>query len=218
MFEIYEKIAVLTAIFFVSLDIFQKIYIINSLTKNFLIMQQNEQKFLVIVKPGFLDVKSEIREIFLDNGFNVVNEKLTKMSEKIAKQFYSHLREKPFYQEVVDYMTSGEIYVIIFSGFIEDARGIIGPTDPESCEDWQIRHIYGRDRMRNAVHCSDSVESAEREMALIDDLNELWFFGGLLPLFCLKRYYLDNLFSIDIVFLFFIFCEAKFYVSIGVKI
>lgn len=151
-----------------------------------------EQKFLVIVKPGFLDSKSEIHEIFVYNGFNVVSEKLTKMSEKIAKQFYSHLREKPFYQEVVDYMISGEIYVMVLKGFIEDARGIIGPTDPESCENWQIRGIYGKDVMRNAVHCSDSIESAEREMALVDNLPELWFFGACCPFFYLKIYYLDK--------------------------
>ena len=143
-------------------------------------MDRIKEKFLVIVKPGFCQSASEIRGIFEYNGFDLVSEKKTKFSEKIAKQFYANLREKPFYQEVIDYMTSDQIYVMILKGFISDARGIVGPTDPKACDDWQIRAIYGRDIMKNAVHCSDSVESAVREIALIENLPDLsWFWGKL---------------------------------------
>ena len=130
---------------------------------------------MVIVKPGFYELHSAILKIFEENNFEVVEQKTTKFSKKIARQFYAHLREKPFFQEVVDYMTSDLVFTIIFLGDIEKARELVGDTDPANCQDWQIRAIDAKpkDKMHNIVHCSDSVESAEREIALVDNLPEL---------------------------------------------
>lgn len=144
-------------------------------------MEKMKEKFLVIVKPGFFGSRLEIREMLLQEGFEIVSEKTTKFSEKVAKLFYSHLRNKPFFQEVVDYMTSDIVYTIVFKGDIEMARSLVGPTDPCECQPWQIRaKNFGYvDKMRNVLHCSDSVESAEREIALVEYLPNLvaaWFF------------------------------------------
>lgn len=144
-------------------------------------MKKMNQKFLVIVKPGFFESRFQIREMLLSEGFEIVAQKATKFSEKIAKQFYSHLRDKPFFQEVIDYMTSDLVYTLVLRGDIEEARNFVGPTDPAECKPWQIRaKNFGYvDKMRNVLHCSDSVESAEREIALVEYLPNLvaaWFF------------------------------------------
>ena len=164
----------------------EKIYS-NCPNKIILNMKKIKEKFLVIVKPGFYELRSAILKIFEENDFEVIEQKTTKFSKKIARLFYAHLREKPFFQEVIDYMTSGLVYTIVFSGDIEKARDLVGPTDPSECQDWQIRalDVKSKDKMRNIVHCSDSVESAEREIALVDNLPELWFVGHIVPLFCI---------------------------------
>lgn len=155
-------------------------------------MKKMNQKFLVIVKPGFFGSRFQIRDMFLSEGFEIVAQKATKFSKKIAKQFYSHLRDKPFFQEVIDYMTSDLVYTLVLRGDIEEARNFVGFTNPAECKPWQLRakNFGPADKMRNVVHCSDSPESAEREIALIDNLPELecaWFVQNfrevLLPFF-----------------------------------
>ena len=138
-------------------------------------MENLKAKFLVIVQPGFFGSRWLIRDMFVQEGFEIVSFKTTKFSEKVAKMFYGHKRDKKYYQELVDYMTSGPVYTIVFRGDIDAARDFVGFTDPAECQPWQLRaKDFGpTDVMRNIVHCSDSLESAEREIALIEYLPEL---------------------------------------------
>lgn len=153
---------------------FEKNLYTNSPVKTkFFNMEKIKERFLVIVKPGFFESRFEIREMLLQEGdFEIISEKATRFTKEVAKLFYSHLENKPFFQEVIDYMTSDIVYTIVFNGDIEMARSLVGPTDPCECQPWQIRakNFGPVDKMRNVIHCSDSPASAEREIALVEPL------------------------------------------------
>ena len=98
-------------------------------------------------------------------GFEIKAMKLTQLSEDRAKKFYEVHKERPFYGELVEYMTSGPIVAAILEkdNAVEDFRTLIGATDPAEAADGTIRKLYAESKGRNAVHGSDSDENAEIE-------------------------------------------------------
>ena len=91
--------------------------------------------------------------------------KFTRLSEQQAKEFYAVHSERPFYNELVQYMTSGPIIAAILekNNAVEDFRKLIGNTDPSLAEKNTIRAKYAESKGRNAVHGSDSDENARIE-------------------------------------------------------
>jgi nucleoside-diphosphate kinase len=91
--------------------------------------------------------------------------KLTQLSKDQAKEFYSVHKERPFYGELVEYMTSGPIVAAVLekNNAVEDFRNLIGSTDPSEAKDGTIRKKYAESKGRNAVHGSDSDENAQIE-------------------------------------------------------
>ena len=100
-----------------------------------------------------------------DAGFRIVAMKYTKLSKEGAGSFYEVHKERPFYGELVEYMSSGPIVAAILEkdNAVESFRKFIGATDPAKAEEGTIRKLYGKSLGENAVHGSDSDESAERE-------------------------------------------------------
>lgn len=98
-------------------------------------------------------------------GFRVQAMKLTKMSEARAKEFYAVHKERPFFQDLVDFMTEGPIVAAILEkeNAVEDFRKLIGATDPSKAEEGTIRAKYASNIERNGIHGSDSDENAEIE-------------------------------------------------------
>jgi len=98
-------------------------------------------------------------------GFRIVAMAMTQLSRKQAGQFYEVHRERPFFGELVDYMTSGPIVAAILEkdNAVEDFRKLIGATDPEKAEEGTIRKLYATSIAANAVHGSDSDENATIE-------------------------------------------------------
>jgi nucleoside-diphosphate kinase len=98
-------------------------------------------------------------------GFRIVAMKLTKLSPEKAGEFYAVHKERPFYGELVDFMSSGPIVAAILEkdNAVEDFRKVIGATDPSKAEAGTIRALYAKNVGENAVHGSDSDENAAIE-------------------------------------------------------
>ena len=100
-------------------------------------------------------------------GFRIVAMKLTKLSTEKAGEFYEVHKERPFYGELVDFMSSGPIVAAALEkdNAVEDFRKLIGATNPAEAAEGTIRALYATSIGENAVHGADSDENAEREIA-----------------------------------------------------
>ena len=98
-------------------------------------------------------------------GFKLVAMKLTRLSAEKAGEFYAVHKERPFYGELVDFMSSGPIIAAILEkdNAVEDFRKLIGATNPANAEDGTIRKLYAKSVGENAVHGSDSNDNATIE-------------------------------------------------------
>ena len=107
----------------------------------------------------------KILDQIIQAGFKVVALKYTRLSEERAGDFYGIHRERPFFGELVNFMTSGPIYAAILEkdNAIEDFRKLIGATDPQKAEAGTIRNLFAKSIDANAIHGSDSDENAEIE-------------------------------------------------------
>jgi len=107
----------------------------------------------------------KILDMIIQAGFQIKAMKYTRLSEEQAKKFYEVHAERPFYGELVEYMTSGPIVAAILEkeNAVSDFRALIGATDPAEAAEGTIRKAYAESKGRNAVHGSDSDENAEIE-------------------------------------------------------
>jgi nucleoside-diphosphate kinase len=100
-----------------------------------------------------------------EGGYKIVALKKVLLSKELAGHFYEMHKERPFYGELTDFMSSGPIIAAVLEkeNAVEAFRKFIGATDPAKAEEGTIRKLYGKNLGENAVHGSDSDESAERE-------------------------------------------------------
>lgn len=130
-----------------------------------------------IIKPNAVkkQVVGDIIEQFENNGLKVAAAKLQILSKEKCQEFYAEHKERPFFGELVSFMTSGPVLLMVLSG--ENAvfknRQIMGATDPKKAEVGTIRAKHGDSVGENAVHGSDSLQSAEREIALFFEKSEI---------------------------------------------
>ena len=128
------------------------------------------EQTLVLIKPDAVErnLIGKILSEYERNGLKVVKMKLLNATNEIAKEHYSEHIEKPFFNDLVEYITSGPLVAFILEG--EDAisrvRALNGATNPEDAVDNTIRALYGISLSNNTVHASDSPESAKREIAI----------------------------------------------------
>ena len=122
-----------------------------------------------MLKPDTVESNNigNVTQMITDAGFVIKAMKLTQLSKDQAKEFYSVHKERPFYGELVEYMTSGPIVAAVLEkdNAVEDFRNLIGSTDPSEAKDGTIRKKYAESKGRNAVHGSDSDENAQIEAA-----------------------------------------------------
>ena len=109
----------------------------------------------------------KIIDMIIQAGFSIKAMKFTRLTEEQAKKFYEVHAERPFYGELVEYMTSGPIVAAILEkdNAVADFRALIGATDPAEAAEGTIRKYYAESKGRNAVHGSDSDENAAIEGA-----------------------------------------------------
>ena len=107
-----------------------------------------------------------ILNMIQDEGFNIIALKYKKMTIDEAEQFYSIHSDKPFFKDLIKFMTRGPIVVAALekSNAVEDFRALLGSTDPEDALDGTIRKKYAKSKGENAVHGSDSDENAAIEI------------------------------------------------------
>ena len=105
----------------------------------------------------------KIIDMIIQAGFEIKAMKLTRLTTEQAQEFYAVHAERPFYGELVEYMTSGPIVAAILEkeNAVADFRALIGATDPAEAAEGTIRKYYAESKGRNAVHGSDSDENAE---------------------------------------------------------
>ena len=108
-------------------------------------------------------------------GFTFKALKLTQLTVADAKKFYEVHAERPFYGELVEFMSSGPIVAAVLEkeNAVEDFRKLIGATNPADAAEGTIRKMFARSVGENAVHGSDSVDSAKRELALFFEKQEI---------------------------------------------
>ncbi|MBR6389226.1 MAG: nucleoside-diphosphate kinase [Opitutales bacterium] len=127
------------------------------------------ERTLIIFKPDCIKKKLEgkVLDIFLSNGFDLKACKMMHLDLEILSRHYEHLKDKPFFPGIVDFMTSDHVMVLVFEAenAIARAREMLGPTDSTKADKGTIRGDFGTDMRMNICHASDSVESAEREIA-----------------------------------------------------
>jgi len=100
-----------------------------------------------------------------EGGFKIIAAKMTKLSMEDAKEFYAIHKERPFYGELTEFMSSGPIMAMILEkdNAVEAYRNFIGATNPEEAAEGTIRKLYGSNMGENAVHGSDSDDNAAIE-------------------------------------------------------
>ena len=128
----------------------------------------NIEQTLSIIKPDAVErnLDSEIKDIFVRNGFKIVKEKKIQIEKSEAEKFYKVHETKPFYNDLCAYLSSGPIVVMVLEkeNAVLGNRELMGATNPEQAEEGTIRKKYGISIDKNSVHGSDSVENAKIEI------------------------------------------------------
>ncbi|MFN5006509.1 MAG: nucleoside-diphosphate kinase [Ignavibacteria bacterium] len=136
-----------------------------------------KQRTLAIIKPDAVrnNVIGEIIAQITQAGFKVLACKLTRLTAAQAGKFYEVHKERPFYGELCDFMSSGAIVPIALEkdNAVEDYRALIGSTDPAEAAEGTIRKRFAGSKAENAVHGSDSPENAALEIAFFFTENEI---------------------------------------------
>ncbi len=126
------------------------------------------ERTLTILKPDVMAkrVEGHVLQRLLDEGFEIVGLRLRRLSETEAAGFYAVHRERPFYPELVRFMTSGPVLVACLErdNAVAHLRAVMGPTDSGKAPKDTIRGRFGTDVQANAIHGSDSPDNAEKEI------------------------------------------------------
>ncbi|OUS71940.1 nucleoside-diphosphate kinase [Paenibacillus sp. MY03] len=124
----------------------------------------------VMVKPDGVarGLTGHIVSRFEEKGFKLAAAKLMQLDRMVAEEHYDHLRSKVFFDELVDFITSGPVFAMVLEGkdAVKNARSLIGATNPSDALPGTIRGDYAIDVASNIVHGSDSEDNAEREINL----------------------------------------------------
>lgn len=124
----------------------------------------------VMVKPDGVarGLVGRIVARFEEKGFKIVEAKLMQLSRETAEIHYEHLKSKSFFDELVDFITSGPVFAMVLEAkdAVQNSRSIIGATNPKEAAAGTIRGDYATDVASNIVHGSDSDENAEREIRM----------------------------------------------------
>jgi len=134
----------------------------------------DNERTLCIIKPDAVASGhvEEINRMISSNQLEIINSVKTEISLEVAKKFYAEHAEKPFFMQLVKFITSGPAVVQILEGenCIKRYRDLMGATNPEEAFDGTIRKIFAESISKNAVHGSDSSESSAREIEIMSEL------------------------------------------------
>lgn len=135
------------------------------------------EKTFIMVKPDGVqrNLVGEIVSRFENKGFKLVAAKLMAVSKELAEEHYGEHKERPFFGELVDFITSSPVFAMVWEGenVIATARQMMGKTNPADALPGTIRGDFGVTMGKNVIHGSDSPESAGREIGLWFNENEV---------------------------------------------
>ena len=125
-------------------------------------------KTFSIIKPDATkrNITGSINKVIEESGLRIIAQKRIRLTNDQAKNFYSIHKERPFFNDLIEYMTSEPVVVQILSGenCIEKYRAIMGATNPENAEEGTIRKLFALNVQENSVHGSDSEDNAKKEI------------------------------------------------------
>ena len=128
------------------------------------------EKTLVLIKPDALGKNhaGDILKIYEDAGFKILAAKVMKMTNELAAKHYAEHIGRPFYPALVEFMTSAPLMALVVGGddVIKKVRELNGATNPAEAAEGTVRKLFAADKTKNAVHASDSKESAAREIPI----------------------------------------------------
>lgn len=136
------------------------------------------EKTLVLIKPDAVRGKhiGDIIKIYEEKGLGILAVKMLQMDEKLASRHYEEHIGRPYYEDLMGFMTSGPIVAMVLQGenAIAAVRAINGKTNPAEAAEGTIRRLYAASGSRNAVHASDSPENAQREISIFFNASEIY--------------------------------------------
>lgn len=141
-----------------------------------------ERTFLMVKPDGVQrNLVGEIVARFEKKGFQLVGGKLMSISKDLAQEHYGEHKERPFFGELVDFITSGPVFAMVWEGenVISTARQMMGSTNPKDAVQGTIRGDFGITVGKNVIHGSDSSTSATREIGIFFNENEIVEYGKL---------------------------------------
>ena len=135
------------------------------------------EKSFVMMKPDTVQrrIMGKVLSRFEEKGLQLVGMKLIQIDEALAKEHYGEHAEKPFFNDLVSYITSSPALAMVIKGddSISLIRKIVGATNPKEADLGTVRGDFALDMGRNIIHASDSPASAEREISLFFDEDEI---------------------------------------------
>ena len=136
------------------------------------------EKTLVLIKPdAFADKHTgDIIKIYEENGLSLLAMRMMKMTKEVAAKHYAEHIGRPYYEELETFMVSAPIVAMVLGGdnAIAKVRELHGKTDPKEAAPGTVRALYARSKGENAVHASDSPESAAREIHIFFNETEIF--------------------------------------------
>jgi nucleoside-diphosphate kinase len=135
------------------------------------------EQTLSIIKPDAVENNhiGEILTTFEKNELHIAAMKMTKLTPQQAGEFYADLKDRPFYPDLIKFMSSGPVVISVLEGdnAIKKNRELMGATDPKKAAQGTIRANFAESIGRNSVHGSDSAESAKKEIPFFFESSEI---------------------------------------------
>ena len=135
------------------------------------------QETFSIIKPDATkrNLTGSINMLIENSGLRIIAQKRIKLNKDQAEKFYFVHKEKPFFNDLVDYMTSEPVVVQVLTGenAIDKYREVMGATNPENAEAGTIRKLHALNVQENSVHGSDSIENAKKEISFFFEPDEI---------------------------------------------
>jgi nucleoside-diphosphate kinase len=136
-----------------------------------------KERTLAILKPDCIkhNLSGQVIHHLLNESFEIIGMKMLHLNAHSAGEFYAVHRERPFYDDLVKFMTESRVVALVLQreNAVAELRRVIGATDPNEAEAGTIRKLYAESKSRNIIHASDSVDNAKAEINYFFSTREL---------------------------------------------